>query len=691
MIRIAEQVSRAIRILRGNRDESARASHLVVEKDLLMTYETDFQGQAEREKCSQSTFSERKIMSTKTAFKRVALVAAAALAIGGVSAVSANAVSAIVSDSITAAGSATASSSAIAGVSGSATVDLTYSGISTAYTTDTATLSGTVVSSPITSSASGVLFAATSGATDVNVSSTGATIVPTANGRFTSYVTASFSPDVAGTYVIKIASAGGLNNGYVTWTITVANKVAVNAAVANGSTPILAPANGALGDTNAALAPVSTGSIVANIEFVESNGVTGSGALTDANSKLLTVTVSGPGLASFAYTGSAPIVNPGKYVTEDGVTNGTGNTLSGVSSGTCGWSCGVIGSGFLHKIVYIWGDGTAGTGTVTVSAGGVVLVQKPIIFYAQPKNLSVTQSVKILASGATTNGGTTSSTYAVQVSATDTNGTKSVVDPAKVSITSGDSTIVDSVVCATDGTDAALADCSVHTVSTAKSGQKVSLVFNYTNTDTTVVSSSAVSFSVADAAVASYTLSVDSSGGYVPGQLATLTLTGLDASNNPVADSATIGVGALSATLALTASQFTGNATAVTKGTGSITFKTNAPLSAGDVTITFTPTNTAIAAASVTTTVSAGAAGDAANAATDAANEATDAANAATDAANAAADSADAATQAATDAGDKADAALAAVTALSQQVTSLLAKVAALASTIAKIAKKVKA
>jgi hypothetical protein len=664
----------------------------VVEKDLLMTYETDFQGQAEREKCSQSTFSERKIMSTKTAFKRVALVAAAALAIGGVSAVSANAVSAIVSDSFTAAGSATTSSSALAGVSGSATVALTYSGISTAYATDAATLAGTVVSSPITSGASAVSFANSFTPTqDVNVSSTGATIVPAANGRFTSYVTASFSPDVAGTYVIKIASAGGLNNGYVTWTITVANKVAVNAAVANGSTPILAPTNGALGDTNAVLASVSTGSIVANIEFVESNGVTGSGALTDANSKLLTVTVSGPGLASFAYTGSAPIVNPGKYVTEDGVTNGTGNTLSGVSSGTCGWSCGVIGSGFLHKIVYIWGDGTAGTGTVTVSAGGVVLVQKPIIFYAQPKNLSVTQSVKILASGATTNGGTTSSTYAVQVSATDTNGTKSVVDPTKVSITSGDSTIVDSVACSTDGTDAALADCSVHTVSTAKSGQKVSLVFKYTNTDTTVVSSSAVSFSVADAAVASYTLSVDSSGGYVPGQLATLTLTGLDASNNPVADSATIGAGALSATLALTASQFTGNATPVTKGTGSITFKTNAPLSAGDVTITFTPTNPAIAAASVTTTVSAGAAGDAANAATDAANEATDAANAATDAANAAADSADAATQAATDAGDKADAALAAVTALSQQVTSLLAKVAALASTIAKIAKKVKA
>ena len=89
MIRFAQQVSRAIRILRGNRDESARASHLVVSKDQFAYNELLFVSQAEREKFSQSTFFERKIMSTKTAFKRVALVAAAALAIGGITAVSA--------------------------------------------------------------------------------------------------------------------------------------------------------------------------------------------------------------------------------------------------------------------------------------------------------------------------------------------------------------------------------------------------------------------------------------------------------------------------------------------------------------------------------------------------------------------------------------------------------------------------
>ena len=89
MTKFAQLLSRAIRILRGNRDESARASHLVVNKEQFAYNELLQVNQAEREKFFQSTFFERKSMSTKTAFKRVALVAVAALAIGGVSAVSA--------------------------------------------------------------------------------------------------------------------------------------------------------------------------------------------------------------------------------------------------------------------------------------------------------------------------------------------------------------------------------------------------------------------------------------------------------------------------------------------------------------------------------------------------------------------------------------------------------------------------
>jgi len=97
----------------------------------------------------------------------------------------------------------------------------------------------------------------------------------------------------------------------------------------------------------------------------------------------------------------------------------------------------------------------------------------------------------------------------------------------------------------------------------------------------------------------------------------------------------------------------------------------------------------------VTLTVSATAATDAANAAADAAAEAIDAANAATDAANLAAEAADAATVAAEEARDAADAATAAVEELATQVATLMAalkaQITTLANTVAKIAKKVRA
>jgi hypothetical protein len=85
----------------------------------------------------------------------------------------------------------------------------------------------------------------------------------------------------------------------------------------------------------------------------------------------------------------------------------------------------------------------------------------------------------------------------------------------------------------------------------------------------------------------------------------------------------------------------------------------------------------------------------AAEAAADAAAEAIDAANAATDAANLAAEAADAATVAAEEARDAADAATAAVEELATQVATLMAalkaQITTLANTVAKIAKKVRA
>jgi hypothetical protein len=70
--------------------ESARAIHYVVQKDTLMTYEKGLFAQADPEIVSGSTI-ERKKMSTKTIYKRIALVAVAALGAGVLSVAPANA------------------------------------------------------------------------------------------------------------------------------------------------------------------------------------------------------------------------------------------------------------------------------------------------------------------------------------------------------------------------------------------------------------------------------------------------------------------------------------------------------------------------------------------------------------------------------------------------------------------------
>jgi len=115
-----KQVSAAVRILQQKRDASARATHLMVKNDPLITYEKAFGNQAAVKKFFIATFLERKKMSTKTITKRIALVAAAALAIAGFSAVPANAatntaVYVSIADGITSGGTTDDVANAIAG------------------------------------------------------------------------------------------------------------------------------------------------------------------------------------------------------------------------------------------------------------------------------------------------------------------------------------------------------------------------------------------------------------------------------------------------------------------------------------------------------------------------------------------------------------------------------------------------
>ena len=649
MIRIAEQVSRAIRILRGNRDESARASHLVVNKDQFVNNELLQIDQAEREKCSQSTFSERKIM--KTAFKRVALVAAAALAIGGVTAVSANAVGVFATNTNLNCTTATLLTPSVP-----ATVPQTYAAGSSC--TQIAGPANTVT---LTNAAgSGVYFTITGGTTTGGASS--GTVAPG---------TLSISTPTVGTITVTgylINPLTGTAATTATDTVTITVTAALPGTVYSSST-VFGASGVATGITTDGTFPVVAPAAVA------------APAVAAASFTLTENDAAGVALTSGfkAFSISATI----------GTIVATGYAGSGTQYVT-GTPAAVVPAASVPVNFAVFSNGLAGTSTVTVSVNGVAVKSYSVVFSGVAAKIILTAINPVVGiTGAT---GLTANVNALEVQEVDAAGNPVAVNGA-ITLTPASSSI------ATAGSPStAVGVLPANYLGNTTSGTALSATVGgstvvgvaagtttFTATDGTLVSNS-VTVRVSAAVPTSVVFSTDAAT-YASGGAGTLTTTLSDSAGTiPQGTYTVLTAAGASASYALTVGTANLPGAAITvNDAGVATAAFNAPISdATAVTISGTAAASTITVTPATFSVSSGAS-DAANAATDAANEATDAANAATDAANAAADSADAATQAAQDAGDKADAALAAVTALSQQVTTLLAKVAALASTLAKI------
>ena len=651
MTRIAQQVSRAIRILRGNRDESARASHLVVEKDLLMTYERVFFGQAEREKFFQSTFFERKTMSTKTAFKRVALVAAAALAIGGITAVSAQATVGL-SISSGFAGQGTITGTAIAGPANSTSVTADATHREYVVITGGTFVGGTTSQILVANTPIGVNTPTVGTITIAGYEETSTT----PNGIFSTTVTTTVTITVSAFAAGTLYGTAGVYGkaGSATDTVTGATLSLNTTAIADDATLT----------TNGVTQASTNSAVAANFQVVEA----------DPNGVPLTV-------------GFVPITAT--------VTNGLLQASGNVGSIATTASTYLAGTPVAGSVDFSLTPlaGISGTSTVTISVNGVVVKTFAATFTGAAAKIVLTAVNSVIG---VTGSVVTSNVGALKVQELDANGNALQV-PA-LSLTSGTTATIPSIASALPFS-ATIADGTV--VSTSVKG--ISLTGSAIGTSSLTVSdgtltSNAVSVRVSSAVPTSVVLTTDAAA-YPAGGAGTLTVTLSDAAGTLPAGAYNVyGTGAVvgsapASSFALTVATpalSTLAPTVTVNDSGVATIAFNAPLSDGTTTISGTTSATTIVQTPVSFAVSSGAS-DAANAATDAANEATDAANAATDAANAAADSADAATQAAEDAGAKADAALAAVTALSQQVTSVLAKVAALSALLVRVVKKVKA
>ncbi len=367
--------------------------------------------------------------------------------------------------------------------------------------------------------------------------------------------------------------------------------------------------------------------------------------------------------------------------------------------------------------VHVSADGTAGTGTVTitvtdaVSGASTVIGTETFTFYGAVSKLEVASTNYTIGRAGYTTGGASTTQSATGVVANpldttvadrlsafvivakDSNGA-AVTTASVPTIVSSDPNVVTGGTCVLDAGSATYGsstngvgyyNCNFTSAPAAASGAKATLTVRVADPASTTGGYITVAVPVSiGGALAESTLAFDKTS-YTPGEGMTITRTGKDASGNPVYDGAS--VGAVSFNKAISGSVgadfFVGGKTTSDGTLGQTVF---APSTEGDFTASLTgkkAATTALITATATVSSDSGSA-----AAIDAANEATDAANAATDAANAAAEAADAATAAAQDA-------QAAVAELATKVASLMAgikaQITSLTNLVIKIQKKVRA
>ena len=612
-------------------------------KKLLSNTEYLF-GQAELRIVRGST-NERKQMSTKTTFKRIALVAVAALGFGMLSVVPSNA--AAPAYTVTA-----YATTPVNGVSATAATAIAGPANYVAITNTDAALSAYVT-------VTGGTF------TDGTVAKTVAGTTPSAS--------VFVSTPTAGTITVKITqiAANGVADTTNTATLTITVIPALAGTVYASST--------VTATTGAAAAAAKTAFTYTNTDGVVSRWAAGAVsvnaayqfdiaqfdatpvAMATASSKAVTATLAGPG--ALTIESNAVVSAPAPYVAL-----AAGGSTNGLST------------------VKLYSDGRAGETTLTISVNGSVVKTYKVVFYGSVAKYTVTSTENYINSN---------NTGSFTVTALDSLGTP-VHSAAWVAKSSAATTIA-SVTgagttsdCGTDGvcTAGELAALGTSTgVTTAVVGGLGVATITAGNADYSISATDTVE--VTGATAASISVAFDKSN-VAAGESAYLVVTVKDANGKPYADGVYNNI--FSAVTIDGLTWWNNIGTQVTLADG--VFKTSYAQGLANTTIstTFTVASGAtIASALRGTSIVAKTVVDVDNsvaAAADAAAEATDAANAATDAANAAAEAADAATAAAQDA---ADAVAALSTQVAEMITALKKQITALTNLVIKIQKKVKA
>jgi hypothetical protein len=620
-------------------------------------------------------------MSTKTTFKRIALVAVAALGLGVLSVAPS---SATVINLTTSAVDGTATT-ATSDSTTAATLRVSFTGQAN---TDTVTITSYVSSKP-----SGSAAVAASKIVVHLKDTTTSTVLPVVKEGSTALRSDASTSVVLGdsSTVIVGGGATGLNSAnfrYYLQDVVLSAGTYVITTVITPQSDGQGPGTPITKDVSIVVSAVAADSKVASA--ANSTAFLSLGNGSESSSQSVDSAVAVVATASAADIAELNIIlknangNASK-VHESVTATITGPGTIGTAAGTYGKTLVLAYQADANLTLGIRADGTAGVATITVSTPSVTFAPKSVTFYAKaPKTLTAAVEVPVLAVGANDD--------VVAVTAVDANGSNWAGAAYIYASAAADALIAGSattpVACSWSSADL-VHYCPVTGVSVGTAKLKV---IDASTVALATVTSNEVTVTVSASAPASIKLAFDKAS-YAPFEKATITVTPLDSTGKALpaqTDKALLATGGITSTFAFSAGSDTLTASTISTSalTGAKKYTVYMPAASGDITITATGGAAVAPAGQVKVTATAAVVNSSVDAATDAANEATDAANAATDAALAAADAADAATAAAQDASD----AVAALSAsVSKLISSLRAQITSLTNLVIKIQKKVKA
>jgi len=557
-------------------------------------------------------------MSTKTTFKRVALVAVAALGLGVLSVAPSNAASKTIDQTTFtfayADGGTTATAAITTSESATATVKAGYISDEAG---ETLTITANILDAPTgglgdtvkieateSATSTGVIVGTTTTNPDQEVGATGLTLGSTTTQTINAkYAVSLVKPTVAGTYTIRVSAVptgGSWSTTYTPLTFTVTVTAPSTTALANSVSYLRADTTAY---TAGGTAATDSAVVTAKVSATSTTDTTPEATIwvfqknaTSTANESMTVSIDGP---AFANTAASTRPTAGQAV-----------TVKYDSSAADG------------SPIYIWSAGTAGKATITVKTiSGLLLGTKTVNFYGAVTKLTAASDPTpktIVRSGGKTLSG-----------AWDINATDAAGQPVKnltLSCVSSNTTVIAS--CAfTDNKDGSYTmDLTSATGST--SGQTADITVRVVDpavtTSTAYISATAVKVTTGSS-VNKVTIATDKSS-YSPGEQMIVTVTATDSSGNPVYDSAALAALSSNKTvsgLANVATSFVaGKADSIDRksdGTVKTTYRVFAPATAGsfDIYLDYTDAALATQRASVTATVA-----DAAlDAAADAANE----------------------------------------------------------------------